>query len=649
MFVVRRENHNPVLSPRREHPWEERAVYNPSAIRTKEGVRIFYRALGDADTLVSPHQGLSTVGTAFARDGVHFTDRRQVIVPQEDWEKFGCEDPRVTLFEGKYYCFYTALGGYPFGPDNIKVAVAVGEDPLDFTERHLVTPFNAKAATLFPERVKGKVVLLLTAHTDWTQEHPRPTIGLAFADNVEDFYNPGYWEDWHSRLSEHAIPELRRTEADHIEVGATPVMTDAGWLLIYSYIEDYYDEKKRLFTIETALLHKDDPHTLVARTESALVPEDVYEIYGLVPNIVFPSGATIEPARGPGGTDTLEIWYGAADTVCAKACVRLDDLIDALRPEDCARVFTRARGNPILTPRGSGAESRDTFNAAAVDLDGTIYILYREMDGENTSRIGCALSKDGIHIDERLPDPVYVPRAEFELKKGSPTGNSGCEDPRIVRIDDMLYMTYTAYDGAHPPKGAVSMIPVEDFKKRDFSKWSMPELLTPEGIDDKDVALLPEKVHGSFLLYHRIDNRVCADFLSDLTSGRRVTRCLEILEPRRGMWDGAKVGVAGPPAKVTLPDGTSAWLFIYHGVSRHGTYRLGAALLAHSGLELISRTADAIFEPEALYEKEGEVKNVVFSCGHVIRDDTVFLYYGAADKVLGVATASLSRILKALS
>jgi predicted GH43/DUF377 family glycosyl hydrolase len=637
MFVVRREPSNPILAPLRDRPWEAVATFNPSAVRSEEGVRIFYRAMGNPDALQTPHAGVSSIGTAFAEDGVHFHSRRQVIAPQEEFDRFGCEDPRATCFEGRWYCFYTALGGYPFGPGNIKVAVAVGDSPEHFTERHLITPFNAKAATLFPERIDGDVVLLLTAHTDWTEEHPRPTIAIARAKRVEDFYEQGYWERWHAELASHALPELRRTDGDHIEVGAAPVKTSLGWLLAYSYIAEYYDEKKRTFTIEMALLEARNPQRLVGRTESALAPFETYEEYGLIPRIVFPSGATLDE-------DTLELWYGAADTVCAKASVRLSDLLRALNPEDRASLFVRSKENPILAPRGTGFEGRDTFNAAAIDLEGSVYLLYRAMDANNTSSIGLAVSKDGVRIDEHLPDPAYVPRADFEQKKGSPTGNSGCEDPRIVRIEDTLYMAYTAYDGVHAPRGAITSIGVEDFLARKFEKWSMPVLVTPGEVDDKDLALLPERIDGQFVLYHRINGHICADLLPDLSFARPVSRCIEVLAPRPGMWDSVKVGIAGPPIKV--PQG---WLMIYHGVSRHGTYRLGAALLDHSGLGVLARSADPLFEPEEPYEKEGEVRNVVFSCGAVVRSDALFLYYGGADKVLGVAIASFSQVLRALT
>jgi predicted GH43/DUF377 family glycosyl hydrolase len=368
------------------------------------------------------------------------------------------------------------------------------------------------------------------------------------------------------------------------------------------------------------------------------VPQEFYEEYGLIPNIVFPTSTSI-------GTDgNLDIWYGAADTVCAKASVKLHDLMRALDPERPARTFMRVPQNPILVPQGDGFESRDVLNAAAIDLNGSVYILYRAMDAANTSTIGLAISQDGITIDERLPEPIYTPRAEFEMKRGNPTGNSGCEDPRIVRIGDTLHMTYTAYDGVHPPAGAISSISVEDFLARRWQAWSMPFILTPNNVDDKDLALLPEKIGDNYLLYHRINSQICADLLPDLSAGKRVSRCIEIMAPRLGMWDGSKVGSAAPPIKVG-----DKWLMIYHGVSRHATYRLGAALLDASGTVVLARTADPIFEPLEPYEKEGEVPNVVFSCGTVVRGDTLFLYYGAADKTIGVATASLAHMLDALS
>ena len=633
MFIIRRESHNPILSPRREHPWEALATFNPSVVREADGWRMYYRALSNPAALVSPYAGQSTIGEAFSEDGIHFNPRRQVLMPQEAWEAFGCEDPRATLFENVLYLSYTALGGYPFSKDNIKVGLAVARDGENFTERHLVTPFNAKAFALFPERIGGKVVAMLAVHTD----DPPAEVCLVYADEVEDFWSPAFWATWYKDWKSHKIV-LKRTEADHVEVGSVPVLTQHGWLIFYSYIENYFNSGARVFSVEAAILDRNDPSKLISRTESIMVPEEIYEEYGLVPNIVFPTSATI------GDSGKLDIWYGAADTVCAKASVDLHDLMRALDPEKPARTFRRAPENPILLARGDGFEGHNVFNPAAIDINGSIYILYRAMDTKNTSTIGLAISRDGVSIDERLPKPVYTPRADFEMKRGDPTGNSGCEDPRVVRIGDTLYLTYTAYDGVHVPAGAVSTISVDDFLARRFDKWSTPFLLTPDGVDDKDLALLPEKIDGNFLLYHRISNQICADLLPDLASGKRVSRCIDVMGPRRGMWDSEKVGSAAPPIKVG-----NNWLMIYHGVSRHAEYRLGLVLLDSSGTSILARTADPVFEPLEAYEKVGEIANVVFSCGAVVRGDTLFLYYGAADAVVGVATASLAHILDALS
>ncbi|MFA5942502.1 MAG: hypothetical protein WC798_02405 [Candidatus Paceibacterota bacterium] len=644
MFVIRREPHNPILSPNREHPWEALATFNPSVIpsfvettggkREKGGWRMYYRALSHPAALIAPYAGQSTIGEAFSEDGIHFNLQRQVIAPKEPWEAFGCEDPRATVFEGVTYLTYTALGGFPFSKDNIKVGIAVARDGENFTDRHLATPFNAKAFAIFPERVGGKVAALLTVHTD----DPPAEICLVLADHIEDFWSPAFWAAWYADWQSHKLP-FKRSDNDHVEVGSVPVLTDRGWLIFYSYIENYFSGDDRIFSVEAALLDRDDPTKIIHRTESLLVPEEIYEAYGVVPDIVFPTSATI------GEDGMLDIWYGAADTVCAKASVKLHDLLRALDPTRPARTFTRSPHNPILAPRGGGFESSEVMNAATIDLDGSVYILYRAMDAANTSTIGLAISKDGLTIDERLPEPIYIPRVDFEMKKGSSTGNSGCEDPRIVRIGDSLHMTYTAYDGVHPPAGAISSISVPDFLARRWEKWSVPLLLTPDGVDDKDLALLPEKIDGNYLLYHRVNGQICADLLPDLSSGKRVSRCIEIIAPRRGMWDGVKVGGAAPPIKVA--DGK--WLMIYHGVSHHAKYRLGAVLLDPSGTSVLARTADHIFEPLEQYEREGTIANVVFSCGAVTRGDTLYLYYGAADKVLGVATASLKHIIDALT
>lgn len=633
MFVVRRHPENPILSPRRDHPWEALATFNPSPVRAENGVRLYYRALSNPAALVSPYAGQSTIGMAFSEDAVHFHSRRQVLMPQEPWDAFGCEDPRATIVGGKTYLTYTALGGFPFNADNIKVGIAVSDDGEHFNERHLATPFNAKAFAIFPEKTGGTYTAILAVHTD----RPPSDMCIVRADRVEDFWSPDFWNAWYASWQSHAI-HVKRNARDHVEVGAVPILTERGWIFFYSYIENYFGGGPRVFSIEAALLDRDDPQKILGRTYPLLVPEEIYEHYGVAPDIVFPTGGLANP------DGTIDLYYGAADTTSAKASIKTADLLRDMDPAPEARTFIRAKENPILAPRGKDFESLAVFNAGAVDSEGSIHILYRAMDSAHTSVIGYARSADGIHIDERSAEPCYTPRAEFEQKRSHPTGNSGCEDPRLSVINDRLYMAYTAYDGVHAPRGAVTSIPLPDFLARRFDRWDMPVLITPDDVDDKDVALLPEAVNGNYVLYHRIGGRICADIVADLSFKKRVSRCIELMGPREGMWDAAKVGIAGPPIQVE-----GGWLMFYHGVSRRAHYRLGAALLDPSGTVLLARTADPVFESLEPYEIEGEVKNVVFSCGQAVRGDTLFMYYGGGDKVVGVATASMSRILNALS
>jgi len=114
MYVIRRSSHNPLIAPANDKQWESRGTFNPSPIQAGKMTYLLYRAQSRPDALIAPG-GLSTIGKAFTIDGVHFQNRRQFIVPTEEWDKYGCEDPRATFFEGKYYIFYTALAGQPFG------------------------------------------------------------------------------------------------------------------------------------------------------------------------------------------------------------------------------------------------------------------------------------------------------------------------------------------------------------------------------------------------------------------------------------------------------------------------------------------------------------------------------------------------------
>lgn len=628
MLVIRKSTHNPLLKPISDHSWESFATFNWCPIQDKKKVHCVYRAVSDVEYLHEKELRVSTIGYAQSEDGHHFEDRRQLVVPEHDWEKFGCEDPRVTKIGDKYYIFYTALSTFPFGPEGIKVAVAVTKDFKEIEEKHLVTPFNAKAMVLFPEKIGGKYVAMLSVHTDT----PPAVTAIARFDSIDQIWSYEYWEEWHKNIADHDFI-LKRKDTDQVEIGSAPLRTKDGWLLIYSHIQNYYSDRK-IFGIEALLLDLDDPSRIIARTDGPLiVPEETYEEFGQVPNTVFPSGSFIHGKR-------LFIYYGATDTTGCRASVRLEDLLSSMKKEP---VFSRAEANPIMSPVKEHAwEDKAVFNPAAVDLKGLVHIVYRAMGTEDTSVMGYALSKDGCGILERLERPIYVPRSPFESKHHP--GNSGCEDPRLTELEDRIYMFYTAYDGDNPPGVAVSSIRTADFLKKRWD-WSEPAIVTPPGIDNKDACLFPAKIRGKYRIFHRAHNHICLDPVRSLDfEVDKIKTFTPIIGPRPGMWDSQKVGIAAPPVKTK-----KGWLLFYHGVSDDSVYRVGAALLAlRDPTVILARTTDHIFQPETEYEKEGIVPNVVFPCGLALRDDTIFMYYGGGDKVIGVATASLKQVLLAM-
>ncbi len=624
MFTLTRSEHNPILSPVKEHPWEAAAAFNGCPIMVNKKKVIVYRAMSEPDLLRDPHLQTSVIGRASSSDGYHFENRKVLISPDREFDYYGCEDPRVTKLGDTYYIFYTALGGYPFSPDNIRVAVALSKDLETITEKHLVTPFNAKAMSLFPEKVNGKIAGLVTVNTD---RKPSDICYVEF-DKPEDIWSQEFWANWYSKLESHKL-HIRRLPEDQVELGAPPVKTEKGWLVLYSHIQRY-GRPDVVFGVEVLLLDKKNPRNIIGRTKGPfMAPESYYEEVGQVAHIVFPSGALINGNH-------FEVYYGAADTHCAMATIPLDNLIKSII-DDRKEHVKRYPGNPIISPRpGVLWEAKGTLNPASIDLDGKTYILYRAVSADNISTVGYAVSSDGLSIDERSDKPIYFPRADFE--------RMGCEDPRIILIDDRIYMTYTGYDGV-TPRVAVSSISVSDFKKKKWSQWSKPEAISPPSIANKDSTILPEKVRGGYMIFHRVHESVCADFVASLDfTKEKITQCIEIISPRRGMWDGGKVGISTPPIKTK--DG---WLLLYHGVSWSTTYRVGAVLLDLEDPTVVkARTAIPLFEPEAEYEHKGIVPNVVFPCGLTVRKADLYIYYGAGDLVTGVATVKLASILKML-
>ena len=240
--------------------------------------------------------------------------------------------------------------------------------------------------------------------------------------------------------------------------------------------------------------------------------------------------------------------------------------------------------------------------------------------------MGYASSRDGYHIDERLPFPVFVPATSYEKR--------GCEDPRLTDIEGRCVMTYTAYGDIY--QIGITSISIENILEK---RWEWGERTFPfPNVKNKNAVIFPRRVGDRYVMCHRLDPSIYIAYSKDLRSWNRNK---PVMRPRRDSWDCLKIGAAGPPIEID-----EGWLLVYHGVDANRTYRLGVAILDKENPEkVIYRSKKPILEPNEDYECVGLVPNVVFSCGVILLDDQLMVYYGCADTVIGVAAFDLNEII----
>ncbi|MGE5390634.1 MAG: glycosidase, partial [Deltaproteobacteria bacterium] len=332
--------------------------------------------------------------------------------------------------------------------------------------------------------------------------------------------------------------------------------------------------------------------------------------------------------------------------------ILLDTLLPA-RPRDVdvvvqeitnepSRHLQRCEHNPILEPlEGSTWESRYVLNPGSLRIKDKVYLFYRAVGKDDVSRIGLAIT-DGYKVLERLPQPIFSPETPEEKR--------GCEDPRLIVIEDKIFMIYTAYDGNLAQIAAASM-KLNDFLAGRYTAWHR-EGLAFRNIWDKDAILFPEKINGQYVIYHRIEPSIWVTYLKDLKFPIKEKHAI-IAGPRPGrMWDSLKIGAGAQPIKTIY-----GWLLIYHGVDYNYFYRLGVLLVdLNNPQKVLYRSPNPILEPEEDFEiglSGSWVPNVVFTCGavagtdkEVLEDnDEILVYYGAADTSIGVAKATLADLI----
>jgi predicted GH43/DUF377 family glycosyl hydrolase len=301
----------------------------------------------------------------------------------------------------------------------------------------------------------------------------------------------------------------------------------------------------------------------------------------------------------------------------------------------------RAANNPILTADDMPYACNVVFNPAAAQVGGETVLLVRVETLSGVSHLTVARSPNGTDGWVVTPEPLLAPTPGVESECW------GMEDARVVWLPELgaYAITCTAYG---PDGPAVHLSTTTDF--RTVKRYGL--IMPPE---DKNAALLPTRVNGEWILFHRPGTAFSGPSRGSIVLSRSpdlVTWGVPeaVMQPRLGShWDSLRIGI-GPPLIRT----EHGWLLIYHGVKETvtgGIYRVGLALLDIDDPTIVLRRySDWVLGPLAPYERVGDVPNALFPCG-VIHDEAtgvVRLYYGAADTSIGLATAHMDDLLLAV-
>lgn len=342
----------------------------------------------------------------------------------------------------------------------------------------------------------------------------------------------------------------------------------------------------------------------------------------------------------------------------------------------------RLRDNPIITP-GDVSPSRASLkvrcviNPAAFMHQGKIGLLLRvcEQPPQEPGWLCTAVR------DPSAPDGVRILRFAADDPK------LRCEDPRLFRYEDRTYLTtlshlrlawsdngenftiepHPAYEG----QGAYETYGVEDCRvteleghyhltytavsefgvavgyatTTDFRHFERHGLIFPP--HNKDCAIFPRRIGNEYLAIHRPSGEGIGGHFMWISRSADLQRWGQhkcVARTRSGMWDCQRIGINGPP--IPTPQG---WLVLYHGADQYDRYALGAMLLEDDDpTRLLARSSQPLLWPAADYETQGFMPNVVFSNGHICREETLTVYYGAADQCVAAARGSLPDVLRDL-
>ena len=569
------------------------------------------------------HKGKSNYFKAISsKDGFSFEGKSNYVIVTDEKKK---EDKNI---DWKNIHSVSQKGGYFItykneGKTNTGINTATSKDLIRFVKLGKMTPINESCAVVPEMKFRNRYIMY-------------------YGDNFIKLAYSGDFKTW--KPEDRIILEPRKGYFDESNIEVAGVFTEAAHILVIYYVKKQVGKLTR-YLVGAATFSKKNPEELIARSDEA-----IWE---------FPQHMHSEKIS-PLGTIQLKdelilYWLLGEDNIYAVSCP-VPFRHGGLKNKIFA-TLKRFKDNPIIKPIADHPwESRATFNTAAVYEDGKVHFVYRALGDSDLSVFGYASSKDGLHIDKRDEEPIYIPRAPFEtpgqrvLKSFadhyiSGGGYGGVEDPRLTKIDDKFYMTYVAFDGASPPRVALTSIPVDDFLNKKWDKWEQPKLISAPGMVNKNAVIFPEKVNGKYVVFHRVFPNILIDMVDDLKFDDYLTGQY-IIAPRKGHWDSKKIGAGAPP--IRTKDG---WLFIYQSVGHQESskYKIGAMLLdGNDPTKVLYRCNKPLISPDLPYENEGHKAGVVYPCGAIVKDNNLIVYYGGADTVTCAASENLDTFLDQL-
>lgn len=327
-FAIQKHHQNPILSPISQHIWESQAVFNAAAVYEDGKVHLIYRAVGNA--------GVSMLGYATSTDGISIDERSRhpVYVPRQPFEgsptenaspypsKFvsgpswgGCEDPRLARVGDRFYLTYVAFDGW--SPPRLAMSSIASTDFLsqnwDWEKPVLISKPGEvnKSGAILPEPVNGKYYIFHRVF---------PNILIDTVDSLDELDGTRFLE------GKHAIgPRSGFWDSRKLGIGATPIKTDKGWLVIYHGVDDRDDSR---YKIGAMLLELDDPTKVIARTPYPIIePTEHYENGLLKYGVVYPCGAVVLDGQ-------LIVYYGGSDAVLCAATAPVDEFLNKMLRQD---------------------------------------------------------------------------------------------------------------------------------------------------------------------------------------------------------------------------------------------------------------------------------------------------------------------------